>query len=101
MHQSWSVAAMQKNVSIENTFYLLEVNAQNGAICRIYDKIGNLELISEPALAENFRLLLPTPEMEANIILGTEQTLSRVDATQDRLELHWDGPLVNPQGSFD
>jgi len=92
---------MQKNVSIENTFYRLEVNAQNGAICRIYDKIGNLELISEPALAENFRLLLPTPEMEANIILGTEQTLSRVDGTQDRLELHWDGPLVNPQGSFD
>jgi hypothetical protein len=95
------MAAMQNRVSIENTLYRLEVDAENGALCRVYDKVGDLELISEPALAESFRLLLPLPEMEANIILGNEQKLSNFNASEERLELFWNGPLVNPQGAFD
>ena len=46
---------------IENSLYRLEVDTSCGRLIRLHDKIGDFAVISEPRLAENFRLLLPLP----------------------------------------
>jgi hypothetical protein len=84
----------------ENHLYLLEVDSKHGVLSRLRDKIGKVELITEPRLAENFRLLLPLPKMHANHILGKEQRLSSAEKLSNGIKLHWAGPLQNAQGSF-
>ncbi|RIK42817.1 MAG: hypothetical protein DCC55_07540, partial [Chloroflexi bacterium] len=61
---------MSEVIEIENEYYVLQIGAQTGVIARIFDKVGQIELIAQPRLAENFRLLLPLPDLEANYILG-------------------------------
>jgi hypothetical protein len=88
-------------IEIENTFYLVAVDAESGAIAKLVDKHSGQNLISEPRLADNFRLLIPLPDLEANYILGREQRLTSHEKGPDSLILTWKGPLVNAQGSFD
>jgi len=88
-------------MEIENLLYLIAVDAANGAIVKLLDKKSGVNLISEPRLADNFRLLIPLPDLESNYILGREQRLARREKGTDSLELTWQGPLVNLQGSFD
>src|SRR5436190_7005423 len=88
------------NIRIENDLYLLEVEPEHGALTRLRDKVGRLELITEPRLAENFRLLLPMPGMQANYILGTEQKLSSTEKAANGMKLSWTGPLRNERGAF-
>lgn len=88
-------------MKIENPFYCLEIDPQHGTISRLFDKAGGLELLVEPRLADNFRLLLPLPDQQANYILGKEQRLTGVEEKAGGVVLHWDGPLANPQGAFD
>ena len=104
----------KQSTQIENDFYLVEVDAGNGAIKRIFDKIGGLELISEPRLADNFRICLPLPDRpqtsipdetkrfitgtQANYILGRDQRLSSSEKIPNGVKLHWGGPLKNEQG---
>lgn len=92
---------MSEVIEIENEYYVLQIGAQTGVIARIFDKPGQIELIAQPRLAENFRLLLPLPDLEANYILGAEQQLSKAEKMSDGLLIHWVGPLRNPQGGFD
>lgn len=102
---------------LENSFYLLEFQPRNGALVRLRDKVGRVELITEPRLAENFRLLLPLPKMHANYILGREQKLTEAfvvppsggipgqhkppEGGTTNIRLHWSGPLRNERGAFD
>ena len=82
----------------------MEVSRSNGAITRILDKKGGIELIREPRLADNFRFTLPIPgkkpwqTIEANYIWGNRQKLSSFDASAKKLTLHWNKPLVNYLG---
>ena len=92
---------MSEAIKLENEHYLLEIDAQTGVIARIFDKAGQIELIVQRALAENYRLLLPLPDLEANYIVGAQQSLSETEKTAQGLLLHWYGPLTNAQGSFD
>ena len=68
----------------QNEFYRVELNAR-GAIAGLYDKAGKLELISEPRLAESWRLLMPLPMKDmndqANYLLSAEQAAPAVRAT--------------------
>ncbi|NQU10168.1 hypothetical protein HQ590_05230, partial [bacterium] len=94
---------------------MLEVEPEHGALVRVRDKVGRLELITEPRLAESFRLLLPLPDLRANYILGTEQKVTSAKELAapevrkgslphaggyDGLRLHWAGPLRNQRGAF-
>src|ERR1039458_8804616 len=88
-------------LTLENAHYVVAVDPVNGAISKLLDKKSGLDLISEPRLADNFRLLIPLPDLEANYILGREQRLASHEQGDDRLRLTWKSPLVNPQGSFD
>lgn len=89
-----------KIISIENPHYRVEFNSTNGLLTRLLDKRGKTELIAEPRLADNFRVLLPIPGMDANYILGSEQKLSSSQVTETSVELRWDGPLKNERGEF-
>ncbi|MBI2914985.1 MAG: hypothetical protein HYY08_03555 [Firmicutes bacterium] len=86
---------------LENMKYLLEFDRKSGAILRILDKEADLDLLTEPRLADNFRLLLPLPDTEANYILGKEQRLTGADKNDNWITLRWEGPLDNPLGSWD
>jgi hypothetical protein len=92
------------SLKIEDERYLLEVNQSNGAITRIFDKRGSIELIREQRLADSFRFTLPIPgkeswkTIEANYIWGREQKLSSFASTAKKLALHWDNPLSNYLG---
>ena len=49
-------------MKIENAHYVFEVSPDNGALVRLRDKLGGIELLTHGRLAESFRLLLPLPE---------------------------------------
>lgn len=84
---------------LENGLYRIEVDRRNGAIRRILDKKGGLELIREPRLADNFEFSLPIKKeaawmsTEANYILGRDQRLTSCERRADELTLTWKGPL--------
>jgi len=84
----------------ENELYRVELDRRNGVIRRVLDKAGGMDLIGEPRLAENFRLLLPLPGLHANYICGVEQDPPAIERTPEGLLLHWDGPLRNAHGKF-
>lgn len=86
---------------LENALYRIEIESTHGCIVDVVDKAGGYSLIGEPRLAENFRLLLPQPGMQANYLLGAEQTLTTWTQQEDGLRLRWDGPLTNAQDTFD
>jgi len=86
---------------IENDYCIVEFDADHGTIRRIFDKIGNVELIAEARLAGNFALLLPLPDTQANYIWGADQRLSECERTPDGAILRWNGPLTGREGQFD
>lgn len=77
----------KQSIKLEDDRYLVEVSRCQGAVTRLRDKKGGLELISEPRLADNFRFTLPIPgkepwqTIEANYIWGKQQKLSSFDVT--------------------
>ena len=89
-------------VKLENDRYLVEVSRANGRITRIFDKIGKLDLIGEPRLADNFKFTLPLPgkepweTIEANYILGKDQPLGSCEVQGRRLTLHWAEAAASP-----
>ncbi|MHB0999991.1 MAG: hypothetical protein ACYC27_12165 [Armatimonadota bacterium] len=86
-------------IKMENNLYILEIDRDNGAINRIYDKVGKVEIISEPRLADSFRLLLPLGQrQQANYILGRDQRLTTIEERSTGLTLGWAGPLKNQSG---
>ncbi|MCJ8331409.1 MAG: hypothetical protein HRT89_19315 [Lentisphaeria bacterium] len=85
-------------MNFENEYYIIEIDDKHGRIERLYDKAGDVELITEPRLAENFRLLLPLPDLEGNYICGKDQNLSSHSEEGNTLTLNWDGPLQSERG---
>src|SRR5580765_6208240 len=96
-----SAQPAQSKATVENNLYRVEVNAQNGVISRILDKTSGIELISEPRLADNFRMLIPLPDLEGNYIVGKGQIVSELERKPDSLLLRWTSPLTNARGKFD
>jgi hypothetical protein len=94
----------RKSIQVEDERYLVVVNQSNGAIARICDKRGGLELIREPRLADNFRFTLPLPgkepldTLEANYLWGSRQQLASFAAADKKLTLHWGSPMTNYLG---
>jgi hypothetical protein len=98
---SGPLQAQNDSILLENSQYTIEVSKGNGLLERFYDKQGRIELITEPRLADNFRLLVPLPDLEGNYILGREQKLTRFEQNPNSLILSWNKPLVNTQGKYD
>jgi hypothetical protein len=90
-----------ERIRLENENYVVEVTADHGLIARLLDKSSKTELINEPRLAENFRLLLPLRNLEANYIRGNQQKLTSCERSPSSLKLLWKGPLKNGGGEYD
>jgi hypothetical protein len=71
-----------------------------GTLLSIRDHARDIELVGEPRLAENFRLLVPLQGFRAHYIVGAEQTLAEQVAHEDGVELVWRG-LTSARGHFD
>jgi hypothetical protein len=90
---------------LENSGYRVWIERRKGIISRIRDKIGQIDLIVEPRLADNWRICLPVPPTltdpgtQANYFLGKDQVLSSVEQTSNSLTLRWAGPLKNIDGT--
>ncbi len=91
-------------IRLEDDRYMVEVSRSHGAITRLVDKKGGIDLIREPRLADSFRFTLPIPgkepwqTLEANYIFGRQQKLSSFEASSKKLTLHWNQPLMNYLG---
>ncbi len=66
---------------IETPICRLHLDRRNGNLVGIGWKNPTLEVIAEPRLGENFRLLFPRPGYEANYFTSSEQQVSRIDRT--------------------
>jgi hypothetical protein len=91
-------AATQDELILENDLYRLEFDRQHGRLLRLLDKAGRIDLKSSEQTAGNFRLLIPLTETARSSILGKNQTLSRSQASPNKLTLHWDGPMKDDAG---
>ena len=100
-HETHGAGQETSKLRLENKFTLVEVTPEHGLISRIYDKVGKIELITEPRLSDNFSLLVPLPDFEGNYVLGKEQKLTSFEQHPDQLTLSWKGPLSNSQGQYD
>ena len=79
---------------LENEHYLIDVASTNGAISRISDKVGDVELITESRIADSFLLLTLTADMRQDRISAKDQSLCSYEQIDTRLLLRWDGPLT-------
>jgi hypothetical protein len=79
---------------LEDEFHRVELRKDNGAILRVVDKVGRLELCRMPQDAENFSLVTSSGET----VVGKGQTLSSCETSDVAAVLHWDGPLKTTQG---
>ena len=95
------------SIKLENDRYCILVNRSNGAVSRIFDKAGKLELIREPRLADNFKFTLPLPgkepweTLEANYIFGKDQKLDSFNLSDGKLTLTWKDPHNKAGQKFD
>ena len=94
-------------IVLENERYRVEVARSNGAISRIRDRVTGTEIITEPRLADNWRISLPIVPTrrregwrnhEGNYILGRDQRLTSHQVTAAGLDLFWKGPLTSEDG---
>ncbi|HEV2499940.1 MAG TPA: DUF6259 domain-containing protein [Terriglobia bacterium] len=66
---------------IETEICTLQLNPVNGDLVGIRWKNPQIEVIQEPRLGENFRILLPRAHYEANYFCSRNQKVDRIEAT--------------------
>lgn len=66
---------------VETPLCRLRLDRQNGNLVGLAWKDPAQEVIREPRLGENFRILLPRPGYEANYFVSSEQQVSRIEKT--------------------
>jgi len=65
--------------TVETRACLLSLDPFSGALIGIHWKNPNLEIIQEPRLGENFRILLPHSGYEANYFWSKDQQVKHID----------------------
>ncbi len=68
---------------VETPLCRLRLDRRNGNLVGIAWKSPAFEVIQEPRLGENFRILLPRPDYEANYFTSSQQEVSRIEKTAD------------------
>ena len=100
MFRAEPVSIFSQALKLESALYLVEVDPASGVIRRIFDKVGEVELIKEPRIAHSFQLLTLSTGMEKDWISGKDQSLSNFDQKDDTLRLRWGGPLTSEAGNW-
>ena len=78
---------------------ILRLTESSGDLVGIAWKNPELEIIGEPRLGENFRLLLPKPGYKAAYFNCRNQKISRIEPTPDGVTCYYDS-LKNKQGEL-
>ena len=74
-----SADSSQPVKAVEARLCTLRINATTGDLVGIAWKNPAIEIIQEPLLGENFRMLLPRKDYEANYFYSREQKVSRIE----------------------
>jgi hypothetical protein len=74
---------------IETPSAILFLKAGSGDLVGLQWKQPKLDIISEGQLGENFRILLPTPDYEANYFNSRDQALSEIEKTSNGVVLRY------------
>lgn len=75
---------------IETPVCTLRLDPKTGNLVGVRWKTPELEIIQEPRLGENFRLLLPRPGYEANYFLSSDQPVARIEERPDGVTCHYE-----------
>jgi hypothetical protein len=79
--QRGQVSSPQATEVVDTSVCRLRLDNRNGNLIGIAWKNPPLEVIQEPRLGENFRLLLPRPDYEANYFTSSEQEVRGFEKT--------------------
>jgi hypothetical protein len=69
--------------TIDTPVATLRLSETNGDLIGIHWKSPDLEVIGEPRLGENFRILIPQDHYQANYFNSRDQKVSQIEATPD------------------
>ena len=84
-----SLIAKAEFKTVNTNSYTLRLDARSGDLVGLASKSPAVEVIAEPRLGENFRILLPRPGYEANYFLSREQT-ARLEPRADGVDIVYD-----------
>jgi len=94
---AWNIEAQQPARSdeadteiVETKLCTLRLAKTSGDLVGILWKQPSLEIIHEPRLGENFRLLLPRPGYEAAYFISRDQHVNRIETSPDGVICHYD-----------
>jgi len=87
-------------VKLENAHYSVRFDEANGAIESLVARALQCELVGEPRLRANFRLLLPLKDYEANYLDGMEQTPTSLQRDEHSVTVRFER-LKSQRGTFD
>ena len=80
----------QENIKISTKNYQIILDKSNGDLKSIIWKPeSNMEIIKEPRLGENFRLLLPLPDYEANYFYSKDQKVTKIERIDNGVICHY------------
>jgi hypothetical protein len=96
---SLTVAAAAQIRSIETPIATLRLSEGTGDLVGVRWKDPNLEVIGEPRLGENFRLLVPKVDYEADYFNSRDQRASRIEPIPDGVVCIYDS-LQNERESI-
>lgn len=85
-----AVAASAQVRTVDTPVATLRLSEPSGDLVGLHWKNPGLEIISEPRLGENFRILIPQTGYEANYFNSRDQRVSRIDATPGGVLLTYD-----------
>lgn len=87
-------------VSLGNELVRIDVDRDNGRVLQIHDCRHGFDLVKEPRLAENFRLLVPLPGLRGHYLFGRDQQVAAISRDDDQqLTLRWE-QLSSEHGAF-
>ncbi|HOZ47229.1 MAG TPA: DUF6259 domain-containing protein [Candidatus Hydrogenedentes bacterium] len=94
-----TACAEGERTTLENDQFAVVLNPSNGTITSLRIKRTDCELIGEPRLAANFRLLLPLPDYQCHYIEGERQEVASIESSPTRADIRFSG-LKSERGTF-
>ncbi len=82
--------------TVETQLCVLRLDNVTGDLVGIRWKNPAIELIQEPRLGENFRILLPRPGYEANYFCSRDQRVTRIEESSAGVTCYYES-LTNPR----
>ncbi|WP_136709009.1 DUF6259 domain-containing protein [Agromyces sp. H66] len=92
---------MTGSIDFADEHIRLSFGHQTGVLLALEDAVAGTSFVVEQTLAENWRLLIPLPELRHHYVSGREQLLSSFDVGDGELQLTWHGIRSDVVGDLD